>query len=57
MSREEFANMERMLLEYKQGYEGIYSICYQLAAKIDQLDKQITELIKKDSWVSKLDDE
>lgn len=49
VSKEEFANMERMLMEYRKGYEGIYTICYQLASKIDQLDKQITELTKQNT--------
>ena len=44
VSQEEFANMERMLIEYRKGYEGIYSICYQLTVKIDELSKQIAEL-------------
>lgn len=44
ISREEFANMERMLIEYRKGYEGIYSICYRLTVKIDELSKQIAEL-------------
>ena len=44
VSQEQFANMERMLLEYRKGYEGIYAICYRLAAKIDELNKQVAEL-------------
>ena len=45
VSQEQFANMERMLLEYSKGYEGIYAICWQLSAKVDELNRQVAELI------------
>ena len=44
VSQEQFAKMERMLLEYSKGYEGIYAICWQLSAKVDELNRQVAEL-------------
>jgi hypothetical protein len=49
VSQEQFANMERMLLEYSKGYEGIYAICWQLSAKVDELNRQVTDLIRQNA--------
>lgn len=47
VSREEFANMERMLIEYSKGYEALYTITYNNTVKVDELDRQIAELTQQ----------
>ena len=44
VSQEQFARMEKMLIEYSNAYAGIYSICGKLTQKLSELEERLNQL-------------
>jgi len=52
VSQEQFARMEKMLIEYANAYAGIYSICGKLTQKVSELEDRLNQLESNSSQQS-----
>lgn len=44
ITQEQIAKMEKMMIEYGNGYAKLYKICYELTKKLDELQTKVNNL-------------